>query len=57
MTEATTHCKRRTLKLITCANYTKTCDHTLHILLGNGAVSYKEERAQSLRSASQSVHL
>ena len=39
------------------ANYTKTCDHTLHIILGIGAVSYKEERAQSLRSASQSVHL
>jgi hypothetical protein len=40
--------KRRQLKLFTCAIYTKSCDHTLHIKLGTGAVSYKEERAQSL---------
>lgn len=48
MTEATTHCKRRILKIITRANYTKTCDHTLHIILDIGAVCYKQERTQSL---------
>lgn len=47
MTEATTHCKRRTLKLITCANYTKLCNRNLHTILVIGAVCYKLERAQT----------